>query len=102
MNITVLYFLQLLGVVSVGGFVGQFFRASHDPNISTRVFCANLMSCVYLSLILASVFYLVTQNKYLSFAIGGIVGYQDEKYLSRIARSLLKQIMNEGGPDKNE
>ncbi len=91
-----LYLLQLLGAVSVGGFVGEFFRASQNTNISARIFIANFLAGSFQSFLLAYSIYLVTNQKQISLILGALISYQPEKFISRMARKFISNWLNEG------
>ena len=91
-----LYLLQLLGAVFTGGFVGEFFRTSRNINISAKIFMANFLAGSFLSFIIAYVIYLSTKQKEISILLGALLSYQEERFISQMARKLILNWIQEG------
>ena len=96
-----MYLLQLLGAVACGGFVGEFYRTAKNSEICARVFVANFLAGVFLSMIMGYLVFYFTNNREISILIGALLSYQDEAYLSNLSKKVVKNIMNEG-KDKND
>lgn len=91
-----LFLLQLLGAVTCGGFVGEFHRASTSANLNLKIFMANFLAGSFLSFILAYLMYLATEQRQISIVVGAIFSYQEEKFISRFARNIIRFWLNEG------
>ena len=96
MDLQTLYLLQLLGAVSIGGFVGEFFRTSQNTVVSTRLFLANFLAGVFVSFLMGYVIYLSTNQRQISILIAALISYQDEKFISRLARRMIANWIDEG------
>ena len=91
-----LYLLQLLGAVSAGGFVGEFFRTSRNTDITARIFLANFLAGAFLSFLIAYVIYLATRQREISILLGALLSYQEERFISQAARKLVLHWIQEG------
>lgn len=97
MNRETLYLIQLIGAVGTGGFIGEFYRAAYNP-INVRLFIANFLAGSFLSFFIAYMMYLISSNKPVSLILGGLLSYQDEKFISRLTRKTIENILK-GGKD---
>ena len=91
MNEHSLFLLQLLGAVSVGGFVGEFYRTSTNTNISARIFLGKFLSGAFLSFIMALITFYVIEKRPFALLLGALLSYQDENFLEGLSRKLLDQ-----------
>lgn len=95
MQLQQLFMFQLLGAVAVGSFVGEFFRSSRSQEYSARIFLANFLAGSFLSFLVAYSFYLITNLKELSLIIGAGLSYQDERFISRLMRKMIKNWVDQ-------
>lgn len=96
MNLETLYLLQLLGAVAVGGFVGEFFRTSQSSATSIRIFIANFLAGSFVSFLMGYVIYIATRQRQISIIIGALISYQDEQFIARLARNMIRHWINGG------
>lgn len=92
MNRETLYIIQLIGAVGTGGFIGEFYRTAYNP-ISIRLFIANFLAGSFLSFFIAYMMYMISNNKPVSLILGGLLSYQDEKFISRLTKKIIENIL---------
>ena len=92
MNRETLYIIQLVGAVGTGGFIGEFYRTAYNP-VSIRIFIANFLAGSFLSFFVSYMIYLVTRNRNVSLILGGLLSYQDEKFISNLTKKLVENIV---------
>ena len=103
MQINDLYLVQLLGCVSCGGFIGEFYRSVTADSLELKRFLACFLSGSFLSFFIAYAFYLASNQRELTMILGALLSYQDERFLSRITARILKDhFSNRNGGEISE
>jgi hypothetical protein len=102
MDLETLYLLQLLGAVAVGGFVGEFFRTSQSSTVTFRIFIANFLAGSFVSFLMGYVVYLATKQRQISILIAALISYQDEDFIARLARTMIRHWIGGGVEDKDD
>ena len=100
-NQDTLFVLQLLGFIGAGGFIGEFYRTTYSGSIIGKHFIANFLAGSFLAFMLSFGFYLISNNRNLSLILGGLLSYQDEKHLSRVAKRFANQLLKGDRSDEN-
>ena len=93
LNGSYLFIFQLLGIIGVGGFIGEFYRITYSGGSIDRIFIANYLAGSFLAFMVSYGIYLLINNKHLSLVLAGILAYQDEKYLTKISRKFLEDFI---------
>lgn len=83
-----IFYYQLLGIVSAGSFIGEFWRTS-STDTDPRIFIANVLASAFLSMLLALGYYYVVKNQESTIILGGMLAFQDTRYLDCLARKRL-------------
>ena len=93
MNITAEWIntLQIAFAVCAGGFIGEFNRTATEP-VTLRIFMANFLAGSFLSFFVAYLVYHMSNNKTVSVTVGGLLSYQDEKFINKIVKFILLEI----------
>lgn len=91
-NAEIVFLVQLLGVVGVGGFIGEFYRSSLSSSpVSVKLFISSILAGGFLAYIISLAFYyFVYENKTLALIMGSLLSYQDERYISRFVAATLE------------
>ncbi len=92
-----LFYVQLFGVISAGSFIGEFQRSLVITEYSRTQFVANSLTSMFLSTLMASSFYMLTNLKEVTVILGGLLSYQDEKFLSKAGKSLTQSLLKHNG-----
>ena len=91
-----IFIIQLIGVVSAGGFIGEFYRTVHSNiDITPSIFIANYMAGCFLSFMFAYMIYTILDNENLSLIIGGLLSYQEQEFIARVSKKLLNRYVKE-------
>ncbi len=92
-----IFFVQLFGMVGLGSFVGEFQRSVNVETYTRAGFAANFLTSVFLSVLLAYSFYVLTGQKEISLIGGGLLAYQDEKFISKLSKAMAKNVFKANG-----
>ncbi len=95
-----LFFIQLVGCVSCGGFIGEYYRkvtAAPEDNLNLKLFIAHFLAGSFLAFVVAYAVYLTSKQKELSLILGALLSYQDEQRLNKITRSIISEHLGKGG-----
>ncbi len=93
MSTEAIFMVQAIGVIGVGAFIGEFYRSVSNINIFTHGFFAAFLANAFISLLISYLLYYLTDNRPMSLIIGGLLSYQEESFLSKISKSVLKQFL---------
>lgn len=88
----IVFLAQLLGVVSVGGLIGEFYRGSVIGGpVNFRMFVASVMAGSFLAFLISTAFYyFIYNNRIMAFLVGGFISYQDERYIRRFIKLVIE------------
>lgn len=89
-----IYNVTLLAFIVAGGFIGEFHRHNTQP-VPFKVAAGNFLAGVFLSWSIASVIVIIMGKKTIVQIIGGLISFNDIKFIKKIARSLLVNILKE-------
>ena len=88
--------LQLVGVVALGSFAGEFRRTTvvtkEPPNTSVVNFIAAMLGSAFLSFLMACAIYEYKGDKTAAFLAGGFLSYQEEALVLRYAHQVAKRF----------
>ncbi len=87
------FFIQLLGWVACGSFVGEFKRASiREEKLNTP----SMLAGGFLSYIAGYALYLASSQREISLLLAGFIAYQDEEFINNAAKRALKLYLDNG------
>lgn len=88
-----LFLVQALGVVGIGSFIGELHRSSVSGfSVPRGNLIANYLANVFISLIVAYSLFHYTNNRPTSLIVGALLSYQDDKFLGRVSRVILRKL----------
>jgi len=88
-----LFYLQFLIVVVAGGFIGEYYRLAMSKGLFSRLFVAKVLAGSFLAWLIGYICEIFTKNRPLSFTIAALLSYQEETYISGMARQLIKTVL---------
>lgn len=94
-----IFYYQLLGVVSAGSFIGEFWR-TRDHCVDLRSFLADFLAGAFLSFLIAWGVFSTTHNRTTSTIVGGLLAFQDREQIVRVARIVLTEFLHPPKGDK--
>ena len=88
--------MQLIGVVFAGGFIGEYYRAAHYPDLEmfSNIFIANFLAGGFLSFLIGYFIYNAFENKFLSITISGLLSFQEVKEINSTAKKIIKLFID--------
>ena len=96
------FITQALGVIGIGSLVGELQRSHLAGTLSWGAVLINSLSGAFLAFIIAYAAYSYSQSRAFSLVLGGLLAYQDEQYLARLSRNLIKEYLQNGNGKKKE
>lgn len=102
MSTETVFIVQAIGVVGIGAFVGEFYRGTSEKTLFSTGFFAALLASAFLSFLIAYLVYYFTENRPISLIIGGLLAYQEETYIGKTGRSVLKNLLDSNSATKQD
>jgi|AntRauTorckE6833_2_1112554.scaffolds.fasta_scaffold09037_2 hypothetical protein len=93
MSESVIFIIQLVGIILAGGFIGEFHRTIHTSEFTPSLFIANFLAGSFLTFILSSLFYMTTNKRNVTIILGGLLSYQDHEFISKIAKGTVEDVL---------
>lgn len=88
--------LQLIGIVALGSFAGEFRRTTKvtdtPPDLSVARFAGSMLGSAFLSFWIAFAVYEYKGDRVASFLVGGILSYQEEDLVLRYGVGILRRL----------
>jgi len=100
--VNLIFFLQLIIVVALGGFAGEYYRMMRFEELSNRMFMANVLAGGFLSFLIGYAIYTLYNNEKLAIILSGLISYQDVDNIQQITKNLIKTILKGGDGSDNE
>ena len=85
------FYLQFISAIILGGLIGEYYRTVMNNGAIDRKFFAKFLAGAFLTFLLDLAIYQATGNKVLVVIVGGILSYQEESFIMKIATSFLKK-----------
>lgn len=79
--------MQLIGFAATGALIGEAYRSVHGGHSINKYFIVNTLAGGFLSFLLAWGFYMYSGNKGIASIIAGVLSFQDEKKISKLAHN---------------
>ena len=100
-NTVSLFIIQLIGIISAGGFIGEFYRTiNSSETITPGIFLSRFLAGGFLSFCVAYGVYILSNHKETSLIIGGLLSYQKEQFVKELSKKLLKSWIEKKGGDE--
>ncbi len=96
-----IFYIQIFGIVSAGSFIGELQRSLVIENYNRTQFIANSLTSIFLSSLISASFFMLTNLKEVTLILGGLLSYQDEKFLQKVGKSLTHSILKSNGNGGN-
>jgi len=89
------FLIQLIGIISAGGFIGEFQRAINAaPSTSFLPFMANFFAGSFLSFLITYLFYIITEMKDVTLILGGLLSFQEAQFISKLSKKVITQLLD--------
>lgn len=87
------FLLQLIAIVCIGGFIGEFYRVAITNSVINKLFFARVLAGSFLSCLLGYLIYYFNKNKVFALIAAGLMAYQEENFVSQLAQQMVKNLL---------
>ena len=94
--------IQLIGFATSGGLIGEAYRTINSGYTLDRYFIVNSIAGGFLAFLLAWGYYNMTGNRGIASVLAGIISYQDEKKINKLARKFISDWAKGGSGDERD
>ena len=97
MNEQQIFLLQLLGSAMIGSLIGEYYRTTFNDTYNVHGFVGNVLASMFISILVAYLFYYRTQNIPFTLIIAAGLSFQEVDFVSSTLRKLLDHWLPGGG-----